>query len=448
MARQTDQSAHNSRNRRDFIKTTSALAAAGALGSGLPIARGAHADGGDTLRIGLIGCGGRGTGAALNAIKADKNCKLVALADAFDDRLQGCLKTLQKTAGRMEMPEKVAVDPDHCFVGFDAAADLIGSGVDVVLLATPPHFRPMHLKAAIDAGKHVFCEKPVAVDAPGVRSVLATAEEAKKKDLSIVSGLCWRYDQGVCETMKRILDGAIGRITSIQETYLTGLLWHRGRKPEWTEMEYQMRNWYYFTWLSGDFNVEQHVHSLDKAAWAMHDEPPVRAWGLGGRLVRVGPENGDIYDHHAVIYEYPDGVHVHSYCRQMADCSNDVSDMFVGTKGTAYLYSKPRIEGENPWVYEGPSPGSKMYDKEHEELFAAIRAGKPLNNGVYMARSTMWAILGRMVDYTGQVIKWDDALNSKLDLSPARYAFDAPPPVLPGPDGNYPIPKPGTTKFI
>ena len=439
---------HNVRSRRDFLKTTSAVAAAGTLTGGLSIARGAHVDGNDVLRIGLVGCGGRGTGAAVNALKADKNCKIVAMADAFDDRLKRSLRLLKKQALRMEAPEKVAVDADHCFVGFDAGRKLIESGVDVVLLVEPPHFRPAHLKAAIDAGKHVFCEKPVAVDAPGIRSVLATAEEAKKKNLSIVSGLCWRYYQAVCETMKRILDGAIGEIRSIQETYLTGALWHRGRKPEWTEMEYQLQNWIYFTWLSGDFNNEQHIHSLDKASWAMHDEPPARAWGLGGRLVRVGPKYGNIYDHHAVTYEYPNGVHVHAYCRQIPGCYNDVSDIFTGTKGTAFLYSKPRIEGENPWRYTGPSPGSKMYDKEHQELFGSIRSGVPINNGVYMARSTMLAILGRMVDYTGQALTWDKAINSQLDLSPERYAFDAAPPVLPEADGNYPIPMPGITKFI
>ena len=231
--------------------------------------------------------------------------------------------------------DRVAVDAEHCFVGFDAYQKLIDSGVDVVLLATSPHFRPIHLKACVDAGKHVFCEKPVAVDGPGVRSVLATCEEAAAKKLNVVSGLCWRYDYGVRETMKRVLDGAIGDIVAIRETYNTGTLWQRPRQPSWTEMEYQMRNWYYFTWLSGDHNTEQHVHSLDKAAWAMHDEPPLRAWGLGGRQVRTEAIYGDIFDHHAVCYEYANGVQVYSYCRQMAGCSSDVSDLFLGTQGRA-----------------------------------------------------------------------------------------------------------------
>ncbi len=347
----------------------------------------------------------------------------------------------------MESPKKVAVDRDHCFVGLDAADKLIHSGVDVVLLAEPPHFRPAHLKAAVAAGKHVFCEKPVAVDAPGVRSVLATVEEAKRKKLSLVSGLCWRYDQGVCETMKRVLDGAIGEIKSIQETYLAGILSRRDRQPQWTEMEYQLRNWQYFVWLSGDFNTEQHVHSLDKAAWAMHDEPPKRAWGIGGCLLR-DRRQGDVYDHHAVTYEYPGGVHVHAYCRQMPGCSNDVTDVIVGTKGRAILPDRPRIEGEKPWRFTGPHALSRAYDEEHRRLLAAVRSGQPLNNGLYMARSTMWAILGRMVDYAGKPLTWEEALNSQHSFTPARYALDAMPPTMPDKDGKYPIALPGLTKFV
>lgn len=428
-------------NRRDFLKTTSTLAAAGALAGGLSIGRSVHAAGDDLLKIGLIGCGGRGTGAAVNALEADKNCKLVAMADAFGDRLQGSLDAVKKAAG-----DKVAVDTDHCFVGLDAGLKLIQSGgVDVVLLAEPPHFRPMHLKAAVAAGKHIFAEKPVAVDAPGIRSVLASAAEAKKKNLNLVAGLCWRYDSGVRETMKRVLDGAIGDIKTIQETYLTGAVWNRPRQPDWTEMVYQVRNWYYFCWLSGDFNTEQHVHSLDKAAWAMHDEPPVRAWGLGGRQVRVDPKLGDIFDHHAVVYEYANGVQVYAYCRQIPGCYSDVSDIFIGSKGRVNVLQN-KIEGEKPWHYSGPKPN--MYDVEHQELFAAIRSGKTINDGEYLARSTMWAILGRMVDYTGQVLTWEQAMNSQQNLAPEKYTFDANPPILPDKDGKYPIAVPGETPFI
>ncbi len=432
-------------SRRDFLKTSSALAAAGALSGSLAIARSAHAAGSDTLRIGLVGCGGRGTGAAENALGADKNCKLVAMADAFNDRLQNSLRALKKS----DFADKVAVDPDHCFVGFDAADKLCQSGaVDVVILASPPHFRPVHLKAAVDAGLHIFCEKPVAVDAPGIRSVMASVEEAKKKNLNIVSGLCWRYDRGVQETMKRVLDGAIGEIKSIQETYLAAPISYYWRRPEWTEMEYQLRNWQYFYWLSGDCNVEQHVHSLDKASWAMHDQPPLRAWGIGGRQCR-DPKQGNVYDHHAVTYEYPGGVHVHAYCRQIPGCAWDVNDIIFGTKGQASLLAN-RIQAATNWHFKsskGAFAAGGMYDREHQALFAAIRSGNTINNGHYMAQSTMLGIMGRMVDYTGQFLTWEQAINSKQRLAPARYAFDAVPPALRDKDGNYPAAMPGITRF-
>ena len=321
------------------------------------------------LRIGLVGCGDRGSGAAVNALGADKNCKLVAMADAFADRIQGSLGHIKAELGE-EAAGKVAVAPDHCFAGLDAAEKLIHSGlIDVVILAEPPHFRPAHLKAAVDAGLQIFCEKPVAVDAPGIRSVMATVEEAKKKNLNLVSGLCWRYDRGVREVMKRVLDGAIGEIKSIQETYLAAPLSYRPRQPQWTEMEHQLRNWQYFVWLSGDFNTEQHVHSLDKASWALREQLPLRAWGVGGRQCR-DPKQGNVYDHHAVTYEYPNGVHVHSYCRQIAGCPWDVNDVIVGTKGRAIVLDF-RIEGETNWRMPGSRPGAfskpLMYDVEHEE---------------------------------------------------------------------------------
>ncbi len=426
-------------SRRQFLKTTSAVAA-GAVAGSLSISRSAHAAGDDVLKVGLIGCGSRGGGAAVNALDADPNTKLVALADAFEDRLQGCLNELKKRPG-----EQVAVDEDHCFVGIDAYQKLIDSEVDVVLLATPPHFRPVQLKACIDAGKHVFCEKPVGVDAPGIRSVIETSKAAKEKNLNIVSGLCWRYHHGVRETMQRVLDGAIGDVLAIQETYLGGTLWHRGRQPDDTEMTYQMRNWYYFTWLSGDHNVEQHVHSLDKASWIMGDQPPVRAWGMGGREVRTDPKYGDIFDHHAVCYEYANGVPVYSYTRQMAGCSGGVEDVFIGTKGRANILAH-RITGENEWRFRGN--GGNMYQLEHEALFGAIRSGETINNGHYMAISSMLAILGRMVTHTGQAITWEQAINSEDDLSPSAYTWDADPPTLPDENGRYPVDIPGVTKLV
>ncbi len=426
---------HRTPSRRDFLKGSTALVVGGAVAGSLSIARSAHAAGDDALRVGLIGCGGRGTGAAANAQGADSNIKLTAMADMFPDRLQSSLQNLRETF--KETPTKLAVADDHCFAGFDAYQKLLATDVDVVLLTTPPHFRPAHFKAAVAAGKHCFVEKPVAVDAPGVRAVLETVAEAKKKNLAVVSGLCYRYDLPKRETIKRIHDGAIGKVVAMHVSYNTGTLWHHGRQPAWSEMEYQLRNWLYFTWLSGDFNVEQHVHSLDKAAWVMHDQPPVSAYGLGGRQVRVEEQWGNAYDHMAVVYEYADGTKLFSNCRQMAGCSLDVNDHMMGTKGSAHLM-KATIEGETQWKYRGPEPN--MYDNEHVEMMASIRSGKPNNNGLYMAQSTMMGIMGRMVCYTGQTLTWDQCVNSKENLTPARYEF--------GPIPTPQVAKPGLTQFV
>ncbi len=428
-------SAHVSR--RSFIKTTSLAATVGSLS----VARSAHAAGDDVLRVGLIGCGGRGTGAAVNALAADPNTKITALADVFDERLRISQAALQKRD-----PARARVPDDHCFTGFDAYQKLIASGVDVVLQAEPPHFRPRHLQACIDAGKHVFCEKPMAVDAPGVRSLMASAAAADRKGLSIVAGFCWRYHPAVQATMQRVLDGAIGDVLCMQETYLTGGLWHRGRQPDDTEMMYQMRNWYYFDWLNGDFINSQHCHSLDKASWAMRDRPPVRAWGLGGRQVRTEqPKWGNIYDHHAVVYEYENGARIFSYCRQQDGAWRDVADLFIGTKGQADIL-KHRITGENEWRYDGP--GGNMYVLELAALFQSIREGKPVNDGHWMAVSTMLGILGRMASYTGLAITWDQAIKSRLLLAPKEYSWDADPPVMPDADGRYPVAMPGITPFV
>ena len=437
---------HESRNttstsRRRFLQTSAV-----ALGTGLAvsqgIARSAHAAGSDTLKIGLVGCGGRGAGAVANALEADKNTKLVAMGDAFGDVIGNRLELLKK-----QYTDQVDVTPERCFGGFDAYEKVIGSGVDVVILATPPHFRPQHLKACIDADKHVFVEKPVAVDAPGVRSILATCEEARKKDISVVSGLCFRFNLGVQEAMKRVHDGAIGDIIAVQETYNCGPPWFRNkdRQDDWSEMEYQMRNWYVFTWLSGDHNVEQHVHSLDKGAWAVNQELPTRIWGTGGRQIRSEITIGHIFDHHCVTYEFDSGVRLYSHCRRQAGCANEVSDIILGTKGTCDVM-KARIDGENPWRYEGPK--GNHYVAEHEALFQSIRSGTPLNHGDYMAHSTMLAIAGRMATYTGKAITWDQAVNSKEDLTPEKYAWDATPPIVPNEDGSYPIAMPGVTKFV
>jgi len=417
-------------SRRDFVKTSATAVAASALASA--IASRAHAAGDDVLRVGLIGCGGRGTGAASQALAADKNVKLVAMADAFSDRLEESLAILKKS----DVGSKVAVDADKKFTGIDAYKQLIDCGVDVVLLAEPPHFRPAHLKYAVEKGKHVFAEKPVAVDAPGVRSVLQSCEEAKKKNLSIVSGLCWRYHNPKKETIQRCIDGAIGDIMVMQCTYNSGKLKHYPRQPQWTDLEWQIRNWTYFTWGSGDMIVEQHIHSIDKAAWVMRDTYPVKATASGGRQVRTGPEFGHIYDHFNTVYEFANGAKCFSACRQIMGCENDVSDHFFGTKGKCDVF-KHQITGENAWKHAGPE--NNMYQTEHDELFASIRGGKPINNGDYMARSTMMAIMGRMAAYTGKSITWDMAFNSKEDLTPPSYAF--------GTLAVPPVPMPGVTKF-
>jgi predicted dehydrogenase len=429
-------SAAQSSTRRDFLKQGTATMAAGSLIGTLGSHRMVHAAGSETLRIGLVGCGGRGTGAAINAMRADENVKLTAMADLFDDQVQRGRANIQTSAQGENLSNRYAVDDDHCFSGFDAYQRVMESDVDVVILAETPHFRPKHLAAAIEAGKHVFCEKPVAVDAPGVRRVLETVRQAKEKNLSIVSGLCWRYDYGVRETVNRIKDGAIGDLVAIHTNYLTGTLWHRGRKPEWSEMEYQIRNWLYFTWLSGDHIVEQHIHSLDKAVWLMNDELPARCFGLGGRQVRTEEKWGNIYDHHAVCYEYPNGLKVFAYTRQMGRCWNQVDDFVYGTQGTAQLLDNS-IRGKDQWKYSGPQPS--MYDVEHKELFAGIRSGNYINNGVYMAHSTLVAIMGRMACYTGELIESEKALNSAEDLTPERYEF-----------GEVSVPEvaiPGRTKF-
>jgi len=428
------------RCRRDFLKQTSTAAASLTLAGSLAVARGAHAGGDEILRVGLIGCGGRGSGAAVNALHADHQAKLVAMADAFDWRLSASLERIKTIK-----PDQVAVDRDHQFVGLGSYRQLLDSGVDVVLITVPSHFTPIYLKAAIDAGKHVFCEKTHAVDAPGVKIVAEAAETARKNGLSMVSGLAWRYHTGVRETMKRVHDGAIGEIVGIQEICNTGSLRSLPRRPGMTEMEYQIYDWYDFNWLSADLPGLNMVHNVDKGAWAMRDEPPVKAWGMGGREVRKGPTFGDVYDHHATVYEYANGVRMHAYCRQINGTRAEISDKFVGTKGRCDLL-RHTIQGQTNWRYQGPP--CNRFDLEHVALFSAIRSGKPINNGLYMARSSLLALISTWCSHTGEEITWEQALNSKMQANPKRYAFDADPPAMPGPDGNYPIAVPGVTKFF
>ncbi len=419
--------------RRDFLKTGTAAAVASTLATQGNLAFGAFAGGSDVLKIGLIGCGGRGGGAAVNALEADPNVKLIALGDLFEDRLKGTLNNLQNSSFK----DRVDISPERQFTGWDAYKKVMETDVDIVILATPPNFRPEHIKAAIAAGKNVFAEKPVAVDAPGVHSVMATCVEAAKKNLAVVSGLCWRYDHGMRATFQQVLDGGVGEILAIQATYNTGTLKQFPRQPGWSDMEWQLRNWQHFTWTSGDFNVEQHIHSLDKVAWAMKDETPVQCTGTGGRQARQGAESGHIYDHFNVVYEYANGVKAFANCRQMDGCSNDVSDHVFGTKGICDVF-KHRIKGEKDWKFSGNK--GNMYVTEHQELIASIRAGKPINNGDYMCKSSMMAIMGRMSAYTGQTLTWEQAFNSKQNLMPASLEF--------GPLPMPPVAVPGVTEFL
>jgi len=443
MSHKSPQSSASSTTRRDFLAQSAVLAAA-PVAAGLAVPRSVHAAGSDRLRIGLIGCGGRGCGAAASALTVDPSAQLTAVADAFADRAEFARNTLKKRA-----EEQVVVDDDHCFSGLDAYRKLLdGEAVDVALLVEPPHFRPIHVDACIEAGVHVFAEKPMGVDAPGVRRLLAAGEKAKEKKLSFVSGFETRYRPGAREVMRRIHAGAIGEIQAIQCNYNTGFLWHRGRQPDWTEMQYQLRNWYYFTWLSGDHNVEQHCHLMDIVAWIMRDEPPLDAWGVGGRQVRVEPKWGDIFDHHSVVYEYASGARAYGICRQQANCWNDVSLIAYGTKGRLTSSGLNRFTLTGETNYEGEP------DKEHPELitfremFAGIREGRPVNESTQIAHSTMLSVLGRMATHSGQRIRWGDALASNVKLAPESYAWDATPPILPDADGKYPVSVPGVTKVL
>ncbi len=420
------------KTRRVFLKQSAVLTSA-ALGT-MAFASKAHAGGSDVLKVGVIGCGGRGTGAAENALAADPHTEIVALGDAFPERAQSCLETLKNSPA---IADRVVVDPDHIFSGFDAYKNVIDSGVDVVILSSPPHFRPLHLAYAVDKGKHCFVEKPIAVDVPGALEVKKTCELAATKGLSIVSGLCWRYEPGVIETIKRVQDGAIGDIIAIESCYNSGALWHRGDNPSWSRMEYQLRNWPYYTWLSGDHIAEQAVHSLDKTAWLLGDVSPIKARGIGGRQQRTEAKYGNVFDHHVVFYEYANGVPVYFTCRQQENCSTLVDECVVGTKGKARILANC-IEGETKWRYRGPKPN--MYQVEHEALFRGIRQGSPINNGHYMTNSTLIAIMGRMATYTGQDLTWEQTLRSIERLGPERYEWSD----MPEPS----IAIPGKTKLV
>ncbi len=415
-------------SRREFLKASAAVS----LAATLPRIPGAHAAGSDRIRVGIIGCGGRGTGAAIDCMNAAPGVEVVAMYDLFQDRIESSLQKLLETH-----PDKVKVPPDRQFTGFDGHLKLAACPeVNLVIMAAPPHFRPMHLRAAVEAGKHVFMEKPVAVDPVGVRSVIASSELATKKGLAIVAGTQRRHQARYLELMKRIHDGAIGELVAGQCYWNQGELWVKKREPGMSDMEWQCRNWLYFTWLSGDHIVEQHVHNIDVINWAF-GTLPVKVMGMGGRQARTGPEYGNIYDHFAVEFEYPNGVRVLSMCRQIPGCADRIEERVVGTKGVAFGYGE--IKGENPWKFEGEEPSP--YVQEHADLISSIRRGQPLNEGRRIAESTMCAIIGRMSAYTGRAISWEWAMNSsKLDLSPKSYEF--------GPNPVDPVAVPGFTPLI
>lgn len=427
MKEQTDTS------RRRFLKSSVATTGALAIDLGISAAESptVHTGVDETLRVGLIGCGGRGTGAAIDALAADADAKLVAVGDVFEDRARQCLGDLRKQA---DFADRVVVDEEHLFSDFDNYRHVIDA-CDVVILTTPPHFRPLHLEYAVQQGKHAFVEKPVAVDAPGVHRVMESCRRAQEQSLSVVSGLCWRYDLGVRETMRRILEEkAIGEIVAIESSYNANTLWHRGDDPNWSRMEYQLRNWLYYTWLSGDHILEQAVHSIDKSAWLLGDIQPESAMALGGRQQRTDPKYGHIYDHFTVFYKYPTGQSVYFTCRQQDNTTTHVDELVLGTEGQAeILRNKISPQEGKTWRYRGPKPS--MYRVEHEQLFQSIRSGQPINNGHYMCNSTMIGVMGRMAAYSGKTLTWEDCINSQQQLGPTEYTWSdlpEPPVAIPG----------------
>ena len=390
-------------SRRTFVAGTAAATAA--LAAPNILAKGFQQD---KIKIGLVGCGGRGSGAATDSLNADPNVELVAMGDAFADRLNSSRNNLRK-----QFKDRVTVTDETSFVGLDAYKGVLAQDIDYVILATPPGFRPEHFMAAINAGKHVFMEKPVAVDAPGIRRVIRASRQASRENLSVVAGTQRRHQTTYLECIERIHDGQIGDVVATYASWNQGSLWMKPRKESWSDLEWQLRNWLYFTWLSGDHIVEQHIHNMDVCCWAKNSYP-VSCVSLAGREVRTDGAYGHIFDHFATEYEFEDGTKMQSQCRQIDGCYSRVSEHIVGTKGQSNAFRN--IDGENPWRYDGPVP--VPYVQEHKDLIASIRNGDGLNEGIRIAHSTLVAIMGRMSAYTGQEIKWDQAMNSDETLVP------------------------------
>lgn len=423
-------------SRRTFLKN-STLATAATV-AGLSLARSAHAAGDDIIRIGMIGAGGRCSGAAVENMQAHPSVRLVAMADLFEDRLQNARNNVKKAC-----PDQVAVEDDHLFCGFDAYQKVIDVS-DIVLIACASKFHPMYAEAAIKAGKHVFVEKPHGIDPVGVRRMAATCKLAEEKGLSLLSGLQSRFDLGWQETMKRIHDGAIGDIVAAQSCFLRGPYRLEKRKPEYTETQSQFANWYHFRWLSGDDVPQSLVHNLDRMSWAMQEKLPVRAFGLAGRSGSFGEVYGDMFDHHTVTYEYENGARIYALSRTIIGCHNDAGDVILGTKGQCDL-DRCKIEGETNWRYEGERPSP--YQIEQKALVDAVRSGKPINSGHYMCNSTLLGVLGQVACYTGKRLDLETVANSDLEFGPTpeESNFDTPAPTIADATGNYPLPIPGIT---
>jgi myo-inositol 2-dehydrogenase / D-chiro-inositol 1-dehydrogenase len=432
-------------NRRDFVKASTLLA--GSVLAAPLISRANYFSGSnDVIKIALIGCGGRGTGATVQALSTKQNVQLVAMADAFRDRLddshKNILEALEANKNRVQVKE------ENKFTGFDAYKKAMALA-DVVILATPPGFRPIHFEEAVNQGKQIFMEKPVATDPAGIQRVLAAAEKAKAKKLNVVVGLQRRYQTSYRELMKRVHDGIIGDLVSAQAWWNNEGVWVHPRQPQWTEMEYQMRNWYYFVWLCGDHITEQHIHNLDVINWAM-DGYPVKAQGMGGRQVRKGKDHGQIFDHHYVEFHYQNGVTLNSQCRHQPETMSKVDELLVGTKGKVFCADAKITDYKGNVIYQfDKSKENQPYQNEHDELFEAIAKNEyKFWDAERGAKSSMTSILGRLATYTGQEVEWEKAINSGLNIMPKTYDFAAMPSVVPDANGNYPVAIPGVTKFF
>ena len=449
---------NNLLSRRNFVKRTS-LATTGILSSGLPVGAMANVNGNKKLKIALVGCGGRGTGAIVQALQADENTELIAMADAFQDRVEKSLKAVQE---HFDGVMKIKIKPKNLFSGFDAYKKAIDLA-DVVILTTPPGFRPYHFEYAIENGKHVFMEKPVATDPVGVRKVLDVARVAKEKRLNVVVGLQRHYQKKYIDILNKINNGKIGKITGGQVYWNSSGVWVRERQPDQSEMEYQMRNWYYFNWLCGDHILEQHIHNIDVANWFIGDYP-LKAQGMGGRQVRNGKDHGEIFDHHFVEFTYKTGAVISSQCRHQPGCMRRVDESFQGTKGSVNMRYGDIVDLEGKEIYRYKSGNNTKsskpsrsianglnepnpYQVEHDKLFASIRNGGLIADAENGAKSTLTAIMGRMATYSGKEITWDQAMNSKLELMPENPDWNTNPPTMPDSNGIYSIPTPGITTY-